>query len=166
MQLYNPAKTSNLRVCQLECGGASGLHSQNTSLLWYVFVLFFCPQMPLAENILFLTPLISEVNMWRSAAFIEEDERQNENLVLESQARGPRHPGVDSRQMAAAVWKRIRGRGANWRLSRGTPGHRGGAPQVKREFPVGVQLLPRSFQINPTLERAGPSKRAFPNTNV
>lgn len=50
--------------------------------------------MAFTENILFLSSLVSKVNMLCSAAFREEDERQNENLVLESQACGPRHPGV------------------------------------------------------------------------
>lgn len=126
MQLYNPAKTSNLRVCRLECGRVSGLLNQNTSLLLYIFVLFFCPQLPLTENILFLTSLLSEVSMLCSAAFIEEDERQNENLVLESQTCGPRHPppSQTSGHTVAAVCKGSCGLGANKSLSRSMPGHR------------------------------------------
>lgn len=81
MQLYNPAKTFNLRVCQLECGRASVPCNKNTSLLLYTFWSLFCPQMPFTE-ILFLISLKSDVKMLYPATFIEEDERQNESLVL------------------------------------------------------------------------------------
>lgn len=82
MQLYNPAKTSNLRVCQLECGRASGLCNQNTSLQLYRAFFFFYPQMPFTNKNLFFKSLTSLVNMVCSETFIDEDERQNESLVL------------------------------------------------------------------------------------
>lgn len=89
--------------------------------------------MPFIEKILFLISLKSEVYILYPAAFIEEDERQNESLVLISQAWGPGHPGVGclsserSRQMVAARLKCSCGLNANWSLSRG---HRVSATQV------------------------------------
>lgn len=50
--------------------------------------------MPFPEKILFFTSFLSEVNMWYSAIFIKEDEKQNESLVLKFQSWISTYPGV------------------------------------------------------------------------